>query len=693
MDKIIRLESHFPQTGELTVQPVLLWANNRPCVESITKHASVGHAYFRTIQPMPGHSIVYVLAVSNWEHYGENRNGDGFPEFPYKDHETPPWIAPEDVLPLHYKTFEQFGHNYRHHANKDPKKAVGKVMKAFWNPSMHRVELLVDLEDEKAPDLAERIANGEYPPVSMGTKVPYDVCTICGNRAPTRAQYCDHLKFQMREVINGMKVAALNPRPKFFDISWVFRPADPTAFMMKKVAEDAPYELLSGSQAGDYLGEMQERKLAAHKLAVIDKVVQGLPVDAKTDGIDPAQLNNVRGMRTIVIIAGQNTPSFPDNLLQNLATQPLNRVLSSLYASGMTLNTPELMKIVACNAAPGMKVPERALDNGVALQRSIIELFGDAPQLLDKFDKSAALDVGVAHIDNAIIDLLTPYREKRAGISEYLKRRLVPEKYREETPYTSQMTITDPATGFTYGTTRGAAIRAHDEIAKRNLYKVLGGGALLGGAYKLLSTGLRRAGYGKLRPLAGLALGALGAYHWPSMGAHYMTDQGIPVPITTELAKVGAFNPKSIALPLFGTLGTMALLAHDYGSRMEQGIPMGHPYLPLSRRILDKVEAFAQEHPLLATGIGTLALHRLGKTRPLQFLGKTVIPKATDVAQRGMSSVKDRASAAMKALAGGETKLSAYMEDLIPEPTDTVMLPEVDIDKVAERVGFLIVEG
>ena len=131
----------------------------------------------------------------------------------------------------------------------------------------------------------------------------------------------------------------------------------------------------------------------------------------------------------------------------------------------------------------------------------------------------------------------------------------------------------------------------------------------------------------------------------------------------------------------------------DYGSRMEQGIPMGHPYLPLSRRILDKVEAFAQEHPLLATGIGTLALHRLGKTRPLQFLGKTVIPKATDVAQRGMSSVKDRASAAMKALAGGETKLSAYMEDLIPEPTDTVMLPEVDIDKVAERVGFLIVEG
>lgn len=269
LTKVTHLDPHFP-TGELTVQPVLLWANGRPCVEEISKYASVGSDYFKTIQPVPGHSIVHVLAVSAWETYGENRNGDGFPEYPYHEDATPPWIAPDDVLQLHYKTFEKFGNNYRHHANKDPKKAVGKIMKAFWNPTMHRVELLVDLEDAKAPDLAERIAAGEYPPVSMGTRVKYDVCNECGNRAPTRAQYCDHLKFHMKQTLpSGITVCALNPKPKFFDISWVFRPADPIAYMLKKVAE-APYEL-SGAAAGEYLDKMADRKIAAHKLAVIDR--------------------------------------------------------------------------------------------------------------------------------------------------------------------------------------------------------------------------------------------------------------------------------------------------------------------------------------------------------------------------------------------------------------------------------------
>jgi hypothetical protein len=70
MDKIIHLDEYFP-TGEMTVQPVMLWANNKACYESITKHASVGTEYFKTIQPVPGHSFVYVLAVSDWEHYGD----------------------------------------------------------------------------------------------------------------------------------------------------------------------------------------------------------------------------------------------------------------------------------------------------------------------------------------------------------------------------------------------------------------------------------------------------------------------------------------------------------------------------------------------------------------------------------------------------------------------------------------------
>ncbi len=680
MQKIIHLEDRFPQTGEPTVQPVMLWSRGKPIIESITKTASVGTEYFKTIQPVPGHSIVYLLAVSSWEIYGENRNGDGFPEHPYKEHEKPPWIAANETLTQHYKSFEKHGYNYRHHVNKDPKKSVGKVMKAFWNAPMHRVELLVDLNDAKAPDLAKRIAAGEFPPVSMGTRVPYDVCSICGNRAPTRAQYCDHLRYQMREVIEGKKVAALNPSPKFFDISWVFKPADETAYMMKKVANEAPYELLTGVKAGEYLEDMQERKLAAHKMAVIDKVVEGLPVDAKTEGVDPVELDNLKQIRTIVIIAGNNTPDLSKNMIGQLAEHPLKKIFSTLYASGVLLNTPELMSLVAQKSDPSLPVTPSMLNKGVGLQRSVLELYKDCPQMLDTFDKSGMFDVSAEQIDTKIASILEPILEKRSGIGEYLKRRFVPEQYREESPYSTPLSITDPASGNQYMTTRGAAIRSHDEIAKRNMYKVLGGGALLGGAYKLISSGLRRKGLGVLNPVVGGTLAYLGAKHWPSMGQHYMTDQGVPIPTLTELQKVSAFNPKSLALPLFGTLGIMTLMAHDYNTRKDQGIPLGHPYLPTSRRFLDKAEGAVQDHPLISAALGTALLHRGGGRL---ISGIKSLPSTA-------GNLKNRAQEAYRGLRSGSTKMSEWLGDDLPTVNDTVMMPEVDIDKIAMRIGEII---
>lgn len=693
MLKITHLEPYFP-TGEATIQPVVLWANGKPCYEGISKHASVGSDYFKNIVPVPGHSIVYVLAMGAWESYGENRNGDSFPEFPYKENEDPPWIAPSDVLTQHYKSFETHAHNYRHHVNKDPKKAVGKVMKAFWNPLMHRVELLIDLDDEKAPDLAKRIAAGEFPPVSMGTRVKYDVCSICGNRAPTRAQYCKHLKFQMRDVINGMKVSALNPSPKFFDISWVYRPADQTAFMMKKVAEEA-YDMISGSAAGEYIEDMEQQKLAAKKLAVIDKIVQGVPVDAKTEGIDPGELSNLYKMRNLVLEAGRNTPDLPDDLLRNLSRFSLPKIFSSTLASGgMLLSTPEVTKIIIYKSRPQMAIPRDILDKSVALQGSVLDLFHDVPNLLDLLKKTGSLDLGPEHVDEQIMNAVSPFMEKRSGIAQYLKRRFVPQNWREETPYTTPLTLTDPSSGNIYGTTRGAAIQAHDEIAKRNLYKVLGGTALLGGAYKLIGSGLDYKGFGKYKPLAALALGALGISQWPGMGQHYMTDQGIPIPTITELSKVSQVHPSSLstlALPIFGTLGLMAALAHDYQSRLKSGIPIGYEGQPLSRRVLDQIEQFSQEHPLITGAAGIVAGRRIGKTAPVQFL--------TRKGQQIFSPIKETVTGAGRAasdtlrdLTQG-VKISSYLENELRSEKSTVLLPELNLDKLAEWLGWLIVEG
>lgn len=690
--KIVEIEPRF-STGEISVQPVILWANGRPCYEALTKHASVGEDYFKQIVPIPGHTIVYVLALGAWESYGENRNGDGFPEFPYMENANPPWITVADSLVQHYKTFEEFGRNYRHHVNKDPQKAVGTVMKAFWNPSMHRVELLVDLENAKAPDLAERIAAGEFPPVSMGTRVKYDVCTICGNKAPTRKHYCDHLKFNMRGVINGKKVAALNPSPKFFDISWVFRPADATAFMMKKVAEPAAYELISGSEAGEYIDMMNLQKAAAHKLAVINKIVQGIPVDAKTDGIDPTELSALQQMRPMALEAGRNTPDLPDSLLHNLAEHPLPKVLSSSLASGMIrLSTPEVTKIILFKSYPNKEVPDDILNKAVGAQQGILNLFEDFPQLLEQLKGSGALDMCSENVDDDILKKMSPFVEKRAGVGQYLKRRLVPEKWREDIPYSTPLTITDPGSGQTYGTTRGAAIRAHDEIAKRNLYKMLGGGLLLGGAYKLIGSGLDARGFGKFKPLAALGLGALGATQLPSMGKHYMTDQGIPVPTMTEMAKMSAVSSlKGLALPAIGTLGVMSALAHDYQSRLKSGIPVGYEGLPLSRRILDQIEQTTYKHPVL-TGIGGLiAARKLGRTLPMQRFTTGMKNIGRPIIETGRRTAQG-AKETLRGLAEG-IKLSSVIEELTTDSQSAVLLPDVNIDKLAEWLGWAVLEG
>ena len=687
-NKIVELDPHFP-TGEMSVQPVVLWSNGRPCYEDFTKHASIGADYFKTIQPVPGHSIVLVLAMGAWETYGENRNGDGFPEFAYKETANPPWITEKDSLVQHYKSFEK-AHNFRHHVNKDPKKAVGSVMKAFWNPSMHRVELLVDLEDAKAPDLAERIAAGEFPPVSMGTRVKYDVCSLCGNRAPTRAHYCDHLKFNMRGVVDGQKIAALNPSPRFFDISWVFRPADATAFMMKKVAESASYELISGARAGEYIDAMTLQKAAAHKLAVINKVVQGIPVDAKTEGVDPAELASLQQMRPLALDAGKNTPDFPDELLQSLSKHSLPKIFSSMTASGMMrLSTPEVTKIVMFKSFPNKKVPEDILSKAVGAQQGVLNLFEEFPQLLEQLKSSGALNMSTENVDPDIMEKVKPFIEKRSGVGQYLKRRLVPEKWREETPYTSQLTMTDPSSGQLYGTTRGAAIRAHDDVAKRNLYKILGGGLLLGGAYKMIGSGLDLAGRSKFKPLAALGLGALGATQIPSMGKHYMTDQGIPVPINTEMAKMS--NIQSLALPAMGTLGVMAALAHDYQSRLKSGIPIGYEHQPLSRRILDNVEQFATEHPL-ATGVGGVMLGRGVSQLPLarrltsamKNVGRPVVDSAREVGRGARETLRGL---------GSGIKVSSVVENMTAPTESAVLLPEIDLDKVAEWLGWAVLEG
>lgn len=955
LSKIIQLDDRVARTGELSVQPVVLWGlRGKPYYETLSKEASSSPAleYIKHVQPTPGRTVVLVIGLGSFEFYGLNRNGDGFNEEPYKPGQSngpgrDAWVTEDELVTRHYHTYEQ-GHVYKHHVNKDPKRAIGKVLKAFWNPYMHRVEVLEDLDNEREPELAQRIADGEYPAKSMGcfpagtrihtdtgfkriedvvvgdvvlnrkgqwtnvtethvrpyrgklysvhtttgdsaatnehpyavlpsdyvneahphghsrrrdlnqihvddsvwthaeclnigdylitpfdrtnkttlsvplcrllgyyvaeghivyqygkpygvefnhhiddaavTELPllfqmlcpgiswhqhdrknsdkaahtyiysaelaqlclqhaghyaakkqlslellqqdrerqlsflgawingdggtvstgefyvcscndllmrqaqmvgfrcglysnhhsivhqpstlvdhvtteyrvsfarrgcdiispytvkvqnrqmkgastgaffiegavvsrikdisvldfdglvynfevaddesyvadghavhncrikFDVCTVCGNMAPTRKQYCDHLRFEMCTLRpDGVKVGMLNPAPKFFDSSWVIRPADRTGFMLKKVANvESPIELYSGD-LGAMVDDFNSKAADARKLAVIDKVVRGYPAGIAQSDLPNAKLIEQYAKTSLPAVVA-NTPKLSSADLQTLAPYDIGTTLAELSRNGILLTTPEFIQLFIAKAMPGTEVPLDVLDNLVAAQSELFELFGQHPSLLDECMPS--LEPGAA-APPALKKAAEALREKRSTVSEYLYRRFGPhlDQANDRQPTTDLLEVQDPQSDRTYQTTRGAARAAHDAIAEAELAKMVGGAALLGGTYKLLTM---RPGLQAFKlPIAG-GLGYAGYKTLaPDMGPMYETTTGEQVPSITEFVE-----KQSSAWNVINTLGQDYELTKRGSATLNRVTQRQARLNPLLRNVLLKTSSF-----------------------------------------------------------------------------------------------------
>lgn len=112
--------------------------------------------YFDKLKPKENHLYFLVIAMTAGENYGSNRNGDYFKE--------------ED-LKKYYKIFENSG-VFWNHDNKDPSKSFGRVLKAFYNDKMHRVELVIEVPTDKSRYLKSYIDEGKPISVSMGLNTP-----------------------------------------------------------------------------------------------------------------------------------------------------------------------------------------------------------------------------------------------------------------------------------------------------------------------------------------------------------------------------------------------------------------------------------------------------------------------------------------------------------------------------------------
>lgn len=369
----------------------------------LTKTASELHeeiaAFIRSLRPDPNKLYVLINAMGAGEYYSSNANGDYFEESQllgiadkYKDLEV-------KGRPFGHKTFLSGG-VFRHHKNKDMNKSMGKVVVSVYNPKMHRVELVVCIDRDKAEqlghgDIVRALDEGKHPSVSMGAKVPLDICSVCGHRSKTRADYCTHARHMMGQILpNGVKVCVYNPLPKFFDISFVLVGADKTSFAMHKVASvESKLSADAAAEAGlidpDELSEKQAKK---NKLSEILKKV---PMTAEK----------------IVPKATRKEFIMPKIILKQASELPLESALTTFSSMGIVLK-PEEFQYIVLNKLGHSVSADNMYDQGKVFTQ------------VDRVDKSVPFGKAT-EFSEKLASQAVDYMENRSSFEPFISKRVL----------------------------------------------------------------------------------------------------------------------------------------------------------------------------------------------------------------------------------------------------------------------------
>jgi hypothetical protein len=367
--------------------------------------------YIRSAQPIPGKTQLLIDAMGAGEYYGSNVNGDHFPE-----------EALRHKGPAHgFETFMHYAFPFKHHVNKDPARAYGdKVTLSAYDPQMHRVLLVLRVDDAKCQDILGDLAKNRYWDVSMGCRVPWDECSICKNRARNRGEYCAHLRYQMNKILpDGRRVCAYNRLPKFFDISFVTIGAEKASHVLKKVAHDSAAEIRSKPSAE--LGEIYYGKLAAAEKSGAETkaadIKKEIPTDnLKIDGVTPSDQAKVDAFTSDAGQVKALEPEIPTAALDNLAGFPLRDVFATLTALGIDLRPQEFQRIIL------VKQGARAMANKLAAHRLVFDESNPSPRTPTWSNEFARYDD--RYVNEKVALVLRPYLEARSCYPEILENRL-----------------------------------------------------------------------------------------------------------------------------------------------------------------------------------------------------------------------------------------------------------------------------
>jgi hypothetical protein len=419
--------------------------------------------YIGGLRPSQTSQYVLVNAMGAGEFYGSNINGDHFPEAALI-HMPPSWTGTPAIdrvvsknwaygFPTFYNAYP-----YAHHRNKDSSRAFGTVELATWNKNMKRVELVVKVDHDKClkyggTSVWDKLRIGEYPDVSMGTKVPYDTCSICldwdlyrealtSNGGPTghpgqkilafhkrlkakngvgirglsitRNDYCEHAKNQMSQILpDGRKVWVYNDFPRFFDISFVFIGADKTAKVMMFIFRNG--KIQSAKPSADVAEELGLKESVARPMekaaSASDELLKaafGKEAKPKRAEIDKEVMPSQFAGKAVPLLT-QSEGDIPKGTLDGLGSLPLKGVLSTLAGMGVVLRPKEYQRIILIQMG----------------KRDLADDLDEHDEVFSKSDHSEKSDLDPSAFRSSLAELLLPLLLARSAFGPLVEKRVV----------------------------------------------------------------------------------------------------------------------------------------------------------------------------------------------------------------------------------------------------------------------------
>ncbi|QIG58309.1 hypothetical protein SEA_SKOG_157 [Gordonia phage Skog] len=131
------------------------------------------------------------------------------------------------------------------HVNEDPTAARGVIVASRYVEAGNDkyIECIQEVDAERYPKVAHEIVSGGLDSVSMGAEAGFTICSYCNNKAVDDRDLCDHVRMHKGSTlprkntktgkVEDVLVYESCHKIAFFELSYVFDPADETAVASK----------------------------------------------------------------------------------------------------------------------------------------------------------------------------------------------------------------------------------------------------------------------------------------------------------------------------------------------------------------------------------------------------------------------------------------------------------------------------